>query len=91
MNDGVADSIWTGINVHNSYGQADYWWLRSPNLGSDRVSYYDYAFGVDQGGDVVSRYYDWHVTNSYGRRPALISIRCSSDSCNFMYHYVFFV
>lgn len=37
-----------------------------PNLGSDRVSYYDYAYGINPGGDVVSRYYDWHVTNSYG-------------------------
>ena len=34
----------------------------SPDLGND----YDGAYGINPGGDVVSRYYDWHVTNSYG-------------------------
>ena len=85
MDDCVTDSIWTGINVHNSYDQADYWWLRSPVLGYVGGS----AFHVSSDGSVD--YNGWDVSNSCGRRPALISIRCSSDSCNFMYHYVFFV
>ena len=70
------------IVVYN--GQADYWWLRSPNLYYD----YNFAYYVDYGGNVLYHNVSWV---SCGRRPALISIRCSSDSCNFMYHYVFFV
>ena len=88
MNDGVADSIWTGINVHNSYGQADYWWLRSPYVNDYGVAYIVYP-GGDVGNYYSSGYYV--IWDSYGRRPALISIRCSNDNCNFMYQYVFFV
>ena len=86
MDDGVVDSIWTGINVHNSSGQADYWWLRSPDLDSGISG----AYGVYPDGTVGGSY-DYVRWDSYGRRPALIYIRCSSDSCNFMYQYVFFV
>ena len=62
------------ILVYN--GQPDYWWLRSPNL-----NYVNDAFQVVSDGYVDG--YFWGVTVSYGRRPALISIRCSSDSCKF--------
>ena len=46
-------------------GQADYWWLRSPDL------YYgsSYAYYVYLVGDVD---YGWDVTYSYGRRPAFV-------------------
>ena len=47
-------------------GQADYWWLRSPNLGYD----YDYAYYVYSDGGVYGS--DWDVTHSYGRRPAFV-------------------
>ena len=46
-------------------GQADYWWLRSPNRTYDYVAYY-----VNPGGDVD--YYYWDVTVSFGRRPAFV-------------------
>ena len=83
MDDGVVGGIWTGINVHNSYGQADYWWLRSPDLYNGD----DHACFVSSDGDDDNFNVLW---DSCGRRPTLISIRCSSDSCNFMYQYVFF-
>ena len=78
MDNGVVDSIWTGINVHNSFGQADYWWLRSPDLYGD-------VFDACQVGSAGGVDRDNAAWGSYGRRPALISIRCSSNSCNFMY------
>ena len=46
-------------------GQADYWWLRSPNLSNDY-----HAYCVDSGGDVHGD--GWNVTDSYGRRPAFV-------------------
>ena len=47
-------------------GQADYWWLRSPNLNYDN----DGACYVISDGDVYNDY--WGVTHSYGRRPAFV-------------------
>ena len=47
-------------------GQADYWWLRSPDLYSDDY----YAYRVGSGGHVGG--YGWDVTLSYGRRPAFV-------------------
>ena len=44
-------------------GQADYWWLRSPD------TYYDFAYYVKPGGDVDGSYVIDHVRGSYG--PAL--------------------
>ena len=46
-------------------GQADYWWLRSPDRTGVGYAYYVYPDGV-----VDSGY--WDVTNSYGRRPAFV-------------------
>ena len=66
------------ILVYN--GQADYWWLRSPF-----TNYTFWAYLVDPSGGVdFSSGNNGDVSRiSYGRRPALISIRCSSDSCKF--------
>ena len=47
-------------------GQADYWWLRSPDL--DYVN--DYAYRVDSDGNVDDD--RWDVADSYGRRPAFV-------------------
>ena len=47
-------------------GQADYWWLRSPDLVDDCGN----ACYVNSDGDVNYNY--WYVTNSYGRRPAFV-------------------
>ena len=44
-------------------GQADYWWLRSPDTDVDNDVWY-----VDSGGGV----YSWGIGSSYGRRPAFV-------------------
>ena len=46
-------------------GQADYWWLRSPDHGG----YYDYIAYVvyPDGGVDYDVNFDWNVKNSYGR------------------------
>ena len=46
-------------------GQADYWWLRSPDLSIGYVACYVYSGGG------VDNYY-WNVADSYGRRPAFV-------------------
>ena len=67
MDDSVVDSIWTGINTNNSYGQADYWWLRSPGL--DYVNSGAYCVYSDGDG------YNWSIDGSYGitLRPLVIA------------------
>ena len=46
----------------DSYGQADYWWLRSPEIDGPRHEYIIYLTGNAGSGSE----YDYHVNNSYG-------------------------
>ena len=49
--------------VGNSYGQPDYWWLRSPHTNGSSHAYYVYLNGYINYDD----YYDYgDVYNSYG-------------------------
>ena len=52
-------SMW--IDVNDSYGQPDYWWLRSPSTGSTGGGN---AYYVNSSGGVVCY---WGITTSYGR------------------------
>ena len=54
-----------GYDVPVSYGQADYWWLRSP----DTTYGDDYPMLVFEDGTVGNGLI--HVYDSHGRRPAL--------------------
>ena len=47
-------------------GQADYWWLRSPDRAYDNGAYYVYPDGN------VDNNHHSNVTDSYGRRPAFV-------------------
>ena len=57
MKDGAIDM--DGYDVSVSYGQADYWWLRSPSSISDNGAFY-----VKSDGDVA---FNSGIGSSYGR------------------------
>ena len=58
----------TELNIFNSYGQADYWWLRSPRSGGT-----GYTFHVRSNGGVDVNF-DHGVVYSYGNSPSIDDI-----------------
>ena len=69
-NEGAVFSYFSGggnsKRIARYNGQADYWWLRSPNLNNGPlISCIVYKNGIIDSDS-------WHVYDSYGRRPAFV-------------------